>query len=117
MASANPYKLFDVILHRKTLLSPHMMRITLASPAVKEMATWAPDQRVKLFFPAADGSPARLAQGEGWYARFKAMIADYSDYFLWKIAAQAAPVRAHIRAREAGDIFSGASVGCEPITF
>ncbi|QHC95033.1 MULTISPECIES: siderophore-interacting protein [unclassified Pseudomonas] len=76
MASANPYKLFDVILHRKTLLSPHMMRITLASPAVKEMATWAPDQRVKLFFPAADGSPARLAQGEGWYARFKAMIAD-----------------------------------------
>lgn len=50
MASANPYKLFDVILHRKTLLSPHMMRITLASPAVKEMATWAPDQRVKLFF-------------------------------------------------------------------
>lgn len=76
MASANPYQLFDVILHRKTLLSPHMMRITLASPAVKEMATWAPDQRVKLFFPAADGSPARLAQGEGWYARFKAMIAD-----------------------------------------
>lgn len=76
MASANPYKLFDVILHRKTLLSPHMMRITLASPVVKEMATWAPDQRVKLFFPAADGSPARLAQGEGWYARFKAMIAD-----------------------------------------
>jgi len=45
------------------------------------------------------------------------MIADYSDYFLWKIAAQAAPIRAHIRAREAGDIFSGASVGCEPITF
>jgi NADPH-dependent ferric siderophore reductase len=76
MASANPYQLFDVILHRKTLLSPHMMRITLASPAVKEMATWAPDQRVKLFFPAADGSPARLALGEGWYARFKAMIAD-----------------------------------------
>ncbi len=76
MASANPYQLFDVILHRKTLLSPHMMRITLASPAVREMATWAPDQRVKLFFPAADGSPARLAQSEGWYNRFKAMIAD-----------------------------------------
>jgi NADPH-dependent ferric siderophore reductase len=53
-----------------------MMRITLAHPSVNDMATWAPDQRVKLFFPAADGSPARLAQGEGWYARFKAMIAD-----------------------------------------
>ena len=34
MASANPYKLFDVILHRKTLLSPHMMRITLADPSI-----------------------------------------------------------------------------------
>ena len=74
--ASNPYKLFDVTLQRKTQLSPHMMRITLAHPSVNDMATWAPDQRVKLFFPAADGSPARLAQGEGWYARFKAMIAD-----------------------------------------
>jgi len=74
--ASNPYKLFDVTLQRKTQLSPHMMRITLAHPSVNDMATWAPDQRVKLFFPAADGSPARLAQGEGWYARLKAMIAD-----------------------------------------
>ena len=27
------------------------------------MATWAPDQRVKLFFPAEDGTPANLAEG------------------------------------------------------
>jgi len=76
MASANPYKLFDVVLRHKQQLSPHLMRITLASPAVTEMATWAPDQRVKLFFPAADGSPARLSQGEGWYARFRSMLID-----------------------------------------
>ncbi|PKA68067.1 NADPH-dependent ferric siderophore reductase [Pseudomonas baetica] len=76
MASANPYKLFDVTLHRKTQLSPHMMRITLCGPSVNEMATWAPDQRVKLFFPAADGSQSRLSQGDGWYARFRAMLAD-----------------------------------------
>lgn len=74
MASANPYKLFDVVLRHKHQLSPHLMRITLASPVVTEMATWAPDQRVKLFFPAADGSPSRLAQGEGWYARFRSML-------------------------------------------
>ncbi|WP_192564201.1 siderophore-interacting protein [Pseudomonas gozinkensis] len=74
MASANPYKLFDVVLRHKHQLSPHLMRITLAGPAVTEMATWAPDQRVKLFFPAADGSPARLSQGEGWYARFRSML-------------------------------------------
>ncbi|KAE9649523.1 siderophore-interacting protein [Pseudomonas sp. PB106] len=76
MASANPYKLFDVTLHRKTQLSPHMMRLTLVGPPVHEMATWAPDQRVKLFFPAADGSQSRLAQEDGWYARFKSMLVD-----------------------------------------
>ena len=76
MASANPYKLFDVTLHRKTQLSPHMMRITLAGPSAHEMATWAPDQRVKLFFPAADGSQSKLSQEDGWYARFKAMLVD-----------------------------------------
>lgn len=76
MASANPYKLFDATLSRKTQLSPHLMRVTLAGPPVHEMATWAPDQRVKLFFPAADGSHSKLSQEEGWFARFKAMLVD-----------------------------------------
>ena len=53
-----------------------MMRITLAGPSAHEMATWAPDQRVKLFFPAADGSRSKLSQEDGWYARFKAMLVD-----------------------------------------
>jgi NADPH-dependent ferric siderophore reductase len=75
MASTAPYKLFNAVLRRKALLSPHMMRITLADPAITGMATWAPDQRVKLFFPAEDGSPANLAQEEGWYTRFRSMLA------------------------------------------
>lgn len=73
MASTNPYKMFDAVLRRKQTLSPHMMRVTLAGPMVTEMATWAPDQRVKLFFPAEDGSPARLAHDDGWYARYRSM--------------------------------------------
>ena len=73
MASANPYKIFDAVLKRKQTLSPHMMRVTLAGPMVTDMATWAPDQRVKLFFPAEDGSPARLAHDDGWYARYRSM--------------------------------------------
>lgn len=73
MASANPYKMFDAVLKRKQTLSPHMMRVTLAGPMVTEMATWAPDQRVKLFFPAQDGSPARLSHDDGWYARYRSM--------------------------------------------
>lgn len=73
MASATPYKLFDAVLRHKTTLSPHLMRVTLAGPMVTEMATWAPDQRVKLFFPAEDGSPARLSHDDGWYTRYRAM--------------------------------------------
>jgi NADPH-dependent ferric siderophore reductase len=73
MASATPYKIFDAVLRHKTTLSPHLMRVTLAGPMVTEMATWAPDQRVKLFFPAEDGSPARLSHDEGWYARYRSM--------------------------------------------
>jgi NADPH-dependent ferric siderophore reductase len=73
MASATPYKIIDAVLRRKKALSPHLMRVTLAGPMVTEMATWAPDQRVKLFFPTVDGSPARLAHGDGWYARYRSM--------------------------------------------
>ncbi|WP_213936736.1 siderophore-interacting protein [Pseudomonas sp. dw_612] len=73
MASTNPYKIFDAVLQRKQTLSPHMMRVTLAGPMVTDMATWAPDQRVKLFFPAEDGSPARLSHEDGWYARYRSM--------------------------------------------
>jgi NADPH-dependent ferric siderophore reductase len=73
MASATPYKIFDAVLAHKTNLSPHLMRVTLAGPMVTEMATWAPDQRVKLFFPAEDGSPARLAHDPNWYARYRSM--------------------------------------------
>ncbi|QAY92771.1 siderophore-interacting protein [Pseudomonas sp. ACM7] len=73
MASATPYKIFDAVLRRKKALSPHLMRVTLTGPMVTEMATWAPDQRVKLFFPAVDGSSAKLSHGDGWYARYRAM--------------------------------------------
>jgi NADPH-dependent ferric siderophore reductase len=59
MASATPYKIFDAVLRRKKTLGPHLMRVTLVGPMVAEMATWAPDQRVKLVFPAVDGSSAR----------------------------------------------------------
>lgn len=73
MASATPYKIFDAVLRHKKALSPHLMRVTLAGPMVTEMATWAPSQRVKLFFPAVEGSPARLAHGDGWFARYRSI--------------------------------------------
>ena len=73
MARAAPYTVFDAVLQRKQELSPHLMRVTLAGPMVAGMATWAPDQRVKLFFPAADGSLARLAHDADWHTGYRSL--------------------------------------------
>ncbi|WP_347905279.1 siderophore-interacting protein [Pseudomonas purpurea] len=73
MARAAPYTVFDAVLQRKQLLSPHLMRVTLAGPRVADMATWAPDQRVKLFFPAADGTPANLPRNDNWHADYRSI--------------------------------------------
>lgn len=73
MARAAPYAVFDAVLKRKQVLSPHLMRVTLAGPMVADMAAWAPDQRVKLFFPAADGTPANLSRDDNWHAEFRSI--------------------------------------------
>lgn len=73
MPAITPYKVFDASLQAKQLLSPHLMRITLAGPMIADMATSAPDQRIKLFFPAPDGSPAALPHAADWYAQYRAM--------------------------------------------
>lgn len=73
MARAAPYTVFDAVLQRKQVLSPHLMRVTLAGSMVTGMATWAPDQRVKLFFPAVDGSLARLVHDADWHTGYRSL--------------------------------------------
>lgn len=70
--AARPYRLFDIAVARKALLSPHMARVTFAGPAVRRMRTCAPDQRIKLFFPNAAGHLPAIEDGPDWYAAYKA---------------------------------------------
>lgn len=53
------YRLFDVELLRKIDLSPSLCRLVFGGADVLRMQMNGPDQRVKLLFPQADGSPAR----------------------------------------------------------
>lgn len=67
MSGQTPYRIFNVVHAGKRMLSPHMARITLAGEHIAEMATHAPDQRVKLFLPKADGSLPSIPDRPDWY--------------------------------------------------
>lgn len=69
------YRKFPLRVCRRTALSPGFVRITLHGESVAGMATYAPDQRVKLFFPLADGTLPALPDGDDWYAAYRAMPA------------------------------------------
>lgn len=68
---ASPYRLFDVRLKAKAPLTPHLWRYTFEGEDVGEMATLAPDQRIKIFFPDPQGRPPALTHSPDWYARYK----------------------------------------------
>ena len=68
---ASPYKLFDVRLKAKAPLSRHLWRYTFEGKEVRQMATLAPDQRIKIFFPDPQGRPPALRHTPDWYAEYK----------------------------------------------
>lgn len=69
------YRKFPLHVRRRTALSPGFVRFTLHGPSVAAMATHAPDQRVKLFFPLTDGAMPDLPDGDDWYALYRALPA------------------------------------------
>lgn len=71
MSGVWAYKVFDVTLRRKELITPSLMRCVFGGEAVRGMKMDAPDQRVKLLFPAPDGTPVRLPDAEDWYLRMR----------------------------------------------
>jgi len=73
MDATSPYRLFDLTVLRRTALTPALARFTFTGPEVTRMATAAPDQRVKLFFPDAAGRPADMPRRPDWYSIWKAM--------------------------------------------
>lgn len=72
MSGNAPYGIFDVAVAAKHQLSPHMVRLTFSGDAVANMTTYAPDQRIKLFFPADDGRRPTLPDQPDWYAVYRA---------------------------------------------
>lgn len=68
-----PYRIFDACLTAKHMLTPHMARLTFGGEQIADMATRAPDQRIKLFFPKDDGTPPAITNRADWYELFKAV--------------------------------------------
>lgn len=73
--ATNAYRVFDLVLARRINLSPSLLRLVFTGPDVEAMHTLAPDQRVKLFFPAADGSLPVLPSDTHWKAAHSALPA------------------------------------------
>lgn len=78
MAGRTNYRLFDITLKRRTQVSPSLVRFTFTGPNVDQMATYAPDQRIKLFFPKTADSLdalfeiARLEE-HNWFGAYRAL--------------------------------------------
>ncbi len=78
MAAKPSYRLFDITLARRTQVSASLVRFTFTGPDVGQMATYAPDQRVKLFFPEGNATLdplfeiAKLEEHD-WYGAYRAL--------------------------------------------
>ncbi|WP_129141767.1 siderophore-interacting protein [Modicisalibacter coralii] len=83
MAAQQSYRIFDITLSRRTPVSPSLVRFTFTGPEVGRMATHAPDQRIKLFFPtegpdSEDGGLDALFEiakrhEHDWYGAYRAL--------------------------------------------
>lgn len=73
MAAQQTYRLFDVALKQRTVLSPSLTRMVFAAPDVANMKSDGPDQRIKVFFPLPGQDAPQVPQGEDWYARYRAL--------------------------------------------
>lgn len=73
MTDAQPYRLFNTTLTRKVSLSPALCRLTFGGADVTAMKTVAPDQRIKIFFPDAEGQPSALPITAQWLSIYKSV--------------------------------------------
>ncbi|MDE1165521.1 MAG: siderophore-interacting protein [Pseudomonas sp.] len=71
------YRIFDVQLKRRIAVSPSLVRLVFTGPQLQAMRTVAPDQRIKLLFPSADGVPAQLPHERNWHQTLRALPAEH----------------------------------------
>lgn len=67
------YRIFDVQLKQRIDVTPSLTRLVFTGPQVAHMRTVAPDQRIKLLFPGADGQPAQLPLEGNWHQALRAI--------------------------------------------
>ncbi|AML59893.1 iron-chelator utilization protein [Serratia rubidaea] len=67
------YRIFDVQLIEKRQISPSLVRCVFSGPQVSRMKLEAPDQRIKLLFPSAEGQASPLVNGDDWYRDYMAI--------------------------------------------
>lgn len=73
MTLARPYHLVNAYLKNITKLSPHMHRFTFTGEDIALIKTFAPDQRIKIFFPNQFGEEPALENTAEWYNVYRAI--------------------------------------------
>ncbi len=73
MAGVQGYRLFNVRLARRTLISPSLLSLVFSGPEVAQMKCDSPDQRIKMIFPSEDGSRPTLPSVGEWYQLIQEM--------------------------------------------
>ncbi|MCU7647623.1 siderophore-interacting protein [Pseudomonas piscis] len=66
--SPRSYRVINVELKQRIDLSPSLARLVFSGEDIAQARTLAPDQRIKLLFPAADGSLPQLPVEGDWHA-------------------------------------------------
>ncbi|HEQ1703654.1 siderophore-interacting protein [Stenotrophomonas sp. GD03701] len=76
MAAQQTYRLFEVALKERRVLSPSLDRMVFTGADVARMKTEGPDQRIKVFFPLPGQDVPQVPSGEDWYPRYRALPDD-----------------------------------------
>jgi len=76
MAAQQTYRLFEVALKERRVLSPSLDRMVFTGADVARMTTGGPDQRIKVFFPLPGQEAPQVPSGEDWYPRYRALPDD-----------------------------------------
>ncbi|WP_433886570.1 siderophore-interacting protein [Pseudomonas vranovensis] len=77
-ARTSAYGVFDVQLKAIIALSPSLSRFVFSGEDVGQMRTLAADQRIKIFFPSADGQYPNLPKQGSWQQARRGLSAEQS---------------------------------------